>query len=74
MQTQWGGARPGSGRPRKDPITKHKPVGISVHPGLIKWIEDNRGFNSRSAFVSKLLEIIKEEWEYHDRKTNSPLL
>ena len=57
-QSTHGGARPGSGRPKIDPTTKAKPVGFSLPPHLIAWIEEAaaKAGMSKSAFVAHVLE------------------
>ena len=57
-QSKHGGARPGSGRPKIDPVAKAKPVGFSLPPHLIVWIEEAaaEAGMSKSAFVAHVLE------------------
>ena len=57
-QFRHGGARTGSGRPKIDPTAKAKPVGFSLPPHLIVWIEEAsaEAGMSRSAFVAHVLE------------------
>ena len=53
-----GGARPGSGRPKIHPTEKAKPVGLSLPPHIIVWIEEAaaKAGMSKSAFVADVLE------------------
>ncbi len=57
-QSKHGGARPGSGRPKIDPTAKAKPVGFSLPPHLIMWIDEEAAETgkSKSAFVAQVLE------------------
>lgn len=57
-QSKHGGARPGSGRPKIDPTAKAKPVGFSLPPHLIVWVEEAaaKAGMSKSAFVAQVLE------------------
>jgi hypothetical protein len=50
----WGGRRPGAGRP---PILKKKRIGTSVtlSPALLQELDKLRGNMSRSAFIEQLL-------------------
>jgi hypothetical protein len=57
-QSKHGGARPGSGRPKIDPASKAKPVGFSLPPHLIEWMEEAaaEAGMSKSAFAAHVLE------------------
>jgi hypothetical protein len=57
-QSKHGGARTGSGRPKIDLTAKARPVGFSLPPHLIVWIEEAaaEAGMSKSAFVAHVLE------------------
>ena len=54
-QPNWGGARPGSGRPRKPEAEKRVVKGVSLSPEAWTKLEKARGGLSRSSFLNHLI-------------------
>lgn len=55
-KTNWGGRRPGAGRPRKPLDEKYRGIYVKLPPALLEWLRQNT--ENRNGFI---VEAIKEK-------------